>query len=62
MTPEAFAASVRLLERMRYLLGERDKRFAAQRAAMPPGAKRDAFDHEHMQNTAQARRELAGME
>jgi hypothetical protein len=62
MTPEAFAESVRLVERMRYLLGERDRRFVAKRVAMPPGAERDAFDREHMANTAKARRELAGME
>jgi hypothetical protein len=29
MTPEGFGASARLLERMRYLLSERDRRFAA---------------------------------
>jgi hypothetical protein len=29
---------------------------------MTPGAESDAFDREHMANTAQARRELPGME
>jgi hypothetical protein len=47
---------------MRFLLGARDLRFAAQRAAMPPGPERGAFNREHLANTARARRGLAGME